>query len=471
MRPLPCALLSLALIATPAAAEAPRLPKSFDPPAVDAYVAHQVKTKGFVGVGLAVARDGQVVLAKGYGQASREDGIPTTADTPFAIGSVTKQFTCACIFLLAEEGKLSVQDKVAKYYPGLTRAGDITLYDLMTHASGYPDYYPLDFVDRRMRKPVELDRLIQEYAGGKLDFEPGTRWSYSNTGFIILGRVVEKVSGEPFARFLGRRILKPLEMAHSVFEPAEDDKTITRGYTAFALGDAEPAPREAGGWIHAAGGLYASATDLLKWDLALVGGRVLKPESLRLMTTPRQLAGGRVRDYGCGLQVLRRDGETIWQHSGAVSGFLAYNIMLPRTRSAVVLLANAEQADAGGLSRELFGLLMSSQAGESDVPKVTGPPPADAARELLRQMQAGAVDRGKLGEEFSLYLSDDRLKAAAPRLKALGEPERVEVEGVSERGGMEVARVRFTFKGGKEARGLLYRKPDGTIEEFLLTKG
>src|SRR4030042_2034367 len=122
--------------------------------------------------------------------------------TPCAIGSITKQFTCACILKLAEAGNLAVDDKVAKYYPGLTRAGDITILDLMNHVSGYPDYYPLDFVDRRMLKEIPPDELIQIYAGGKLDFEAGTQYFYRNTGFVILGRVVEKTSGPPFGKFL-----------------------------------------------------------------------------------------------------------------------------------------------------------------------------------------------------------------------------------------------------------------------------
>ena len=127
-------------------------PKTFDLEAIDAYVAAQVRDQGYPGLSLTIVREGKVVLAKGYGKRSLEDGAPVEPDTPFAVGSVTKQFTCACILLLAEEGKLSVDDKVAKYYPDLTRAGEITLYDLMTHTSGYPDFYPLDFVDRRLAR-------------------------------------------------------------------------------------------------------------------------------------------------------------------------------------------------------------------------------------------------------------------------------------------------------------------------------
>src|SRR5204863_4586753 len=139
----------------------------------------------------------------------------------------------------AEQGKLSVQDKVAKYYPNLTRAKDITLLDLMNHVSGYPDYYPLDFVDRRMKQAIAADELLRQYAGGKLDFEPGSRYSYSNTGFILLGRVIEKVSGESLGSFLTRRLFKPLGMDHTFYELDAADGRLARGYLSFLLSEPE----------------------------------------------------------------------------------------------------------------------------------------------------------------------------------------------------------------------------------------
>jgi CubicO group peptidase (beta-lactamase class C family) len=154
----------------------------FDPKATDALVAEKLEAGELIGLSLAVMQDGRIVLARGYGKRSLGSEQPVTEETMFAIGSVTKQFTSACIMLLAEEGKLSVNDKVGKYYPNLTRANDITLLDLMNHVSGYPDYYPLDFVDRRMLKSIEVDEVIRQYGTVKLDFEPGTRYSYSNTG-------------------------------------------------------------------------------------------------------------------------------------------------------------------------------------------------------------------------------------------------------------------------------------------------
>ena len=455
--------------AAPAVAQV-KAPRAFSVAAVDEYVAAQVKEKGLVGLSLAVVKDGRLVLAKGYGKSSLARGTPVEKDTLFAVGSVTKQFACACVLLLAEDGKLSVHDKVAKYYPGLTRAGDVTLYDLMTHASGYPDYYPLDFVDQRLEKPAPVDRVIAEYAGGKLDFAPGTRWSYSNTGYLILGRVIEKVSGRPFAAFLDDRVCKPLGLKHTTLEPAKRDN-VAVGYTSFALGDPEPATPEADGWLHAAGGIYASAADLAAWDLALMQGKLLKPESYRLMTTPRVLETGKVKGYGGGLAVQLRAGETVLRHGGAVSGFLASNALLPGSKSAVVALTNGDHVSLGPIPDALVPLLLRPGDGpDVSVPTISGPSAKEAALALLHQLQKGKVARGQLGADYDRFLSDAKVKGAAERLGPLGEPTSVEVEGLSERGGMEVASVRFTFPK-VVLKALLYRTPDGKVQEFLINRG
>ncbi len=453
--------------ASPSKADAP--PKTFDLQAIDAYIVAQVREQGYPGLSLTILREGKVVLAKGYGKRSLPGGPPVEPDTAFAVGSVTKQFTCACVLLLAEEGKLSVEDPVAKYYPKLARAGQVTLHDLMSHTSGFPDFYPLDFVDRRLREPILGDDLVARYAGSKIDFEPGSRWSYSNTGYTLLGRVVEKVSGKPFGQFLEERILGPLGMSHSAFEPGADWRGPTLGYTSFGLGPAEPAEPESKGWLGAAGGLWASGPDLARWDLALMEGRVLKPGSLRFMVSPKSLTSGIPTDYGCGLHVQHVNGETVLTHGGAVSGFLSINAMVPRTRSAVILLTNSEHLNPGTMQQTILHLL-TQDLGRPGVPKVNGPSPKEAALGFLHQMQAGQVNRDQLGEEFSLFLTEDRLKAAAPRLKDLGEPEAVDLESVSERGGMEVASIRFHFKTA-ELRGLLYRTPDGKIQQLLFRKG
>lgn len=446
-------------------ADEPKKSRSLDVKSLDDYLAKQVIEKGFVGLSVAILEDGKVTFAKGYGKSSLKADSPVTAETLFAAGSITKQFACACILLLAEDGKLSIHDKIAKWYPDLTRAKDISLYDLMSHASGYPDYYPLDFLDRRMLKSIPLDQLIREYAGGKLDFEPGTRWSYSNTGYIILGRVVEKVTGKPFDEFLTERILKPTGMVHTAFEPKKGRKDIAIGYTSFALGNPEEAIPEQEGWIHAAGGLFTTPGDLIKWDLALMEGKILKPESYKTMIEPRKLADGRVRNYGCGLGFIQRDGDTVIRHSGAVSGFLAYNAMIPRSKSAIVVMVNCDHLDAGAVNNEVNDRYFKAR--EPDLPTIKGLPPKEVTLDLFHQMQEGKMKRENLGEEFNHFLTEERIASAKDRLKALGEPDKVEVESTAERGGMEVAVIRFTFKD-KKVKGSLYRTPDGKIQQFLL---
>lgn len=373
-----------------------------------------------------------------------------------------------CLFLLAEEGKLSVNDPVAKYYPDLTRAKDITLLDLMNHTSGYPDYYPLDFLDRRMLKPIPFEKMLTDYAKVKLDFEPGSKFSYSNTGYMILGGIIEKVSGESLGKFMERRILKPLKMEHSQYASTKGLPSVAQGYTSFAIGAPEKSIYEADGWIEAAGGLWASASDLLRWDLALVTGKVLKPESYKLMTSIRPLSTGKISDYGCGLGIGFTKGDMVLQHTGGVSGFVSYNAMLPGKKSAVVLLSNAEHVSPGPVRNLIFNLLVKEVQKNDDpaVPKIAGPAPKEAVLAFLKEMQSGKLDREKLGEEFSFYLNPERVQGASERLKKLGDPESVDVGGTSERGGMEVANVKLKFKTAT-LRASMYRTPDGKIQQLL----
>jgi D-alanyl-D-alanine carboxypeptidase len=455
--------LSLAQAPPP---QAPAKSPAADIQALDRFIAAELNSRGLIGLSAAVMIDGKIVLAKGYGQ-SVLGGEAATPDTPFAIGSITKQFTCACVLKLAEAGKLQVTDKVAKYYPGLTRAGDITLLDLMNHVSGYRDYYPLDFVDRPMSKEIEADELIHRFAGGPLDFEPGSRWSYSNTGFVILGRIVEKVSGQPFGRFLSDQILAPLGLKHTFYEPDVGQPGIAQGYTTFALTAPEKALPEAKDWIAAAGAISSTGSDLVTWDLALMTGKVLKPSSYALMTQTRQLTDGRISWYGCGLSLSVRNGRQVLSHGGAVAGFVASNMAVPSTRSAAVLLSNLDTSEVNAIFGKLVEAVLPVPA--PNAPVISGPPAADAHKLMLASYQAGKVDRALLGEEFNWLLTDAKLRAASLKLKPYGKPTKVELESTNERGGMEVSVVRFTFAGGV-LRGLMYRTPDGKIQQFFVSK-
>lgn len=371
--------------------------------AIESAIDGELSRRGGVGATVAIVQNGRVLLAKGFGRRSADAAAPVDAATLFGFGSVTKQFTAAAALLLAERGKLSVDDRVAKYYPGVTRANDITLLDLMNHVSGYPDYYPLDFVDRRMLEAIAPDDLIHRYAGEGLDFDPGTRWSYSNTGFVLLGRIIERASRQSLGSFFSENIFKPLGMTHTVYEPAADDARVAHGYTSFALTPLARATREGAGWVGPAGGIYSTAADVARWDIALMDGRVLKPQSWALMTKPRMLANGKSSNYGCGLSVGTRDGLTVLTHGGAVSGFIARNTFIPQSRSAVVVVINDEDGPLANaiVDRALTAVLPSrpanlplttgSSAAREDrgaIPQVKGPEPGEKASAMFKALQS-----------------------------------------------------------------------------------
>jgi CubicO group peptidase (beta-lactamase class C family) len=281
------------------------------------------------------------------------------------------------------------------------------------------------------------------------------------------------VSGQSFGAFVEQRLLQPAGMKDTSFAPPDTSETrdgvakLAQGYTSFALGEAHVAVREADGWTHAAGAMYSTASDLARWDLALIDGKILKPASLKWMLAPRTLPNGRSTHYGCGLAISTRSGETVVQHSGAVSGFLAYNAMVPRTRSAVVLLSNREDVASRSLHDEILALVIKSE--EPATPRVQGPPAKEMASTLMKELQSGTLDRSRLAPDFDRHLNEERMRGAVDRLKALGEPKSVELDNLGERGGMEVAVVRFTFATTK-LRATLYRSPDGKVQQFLLTR-
>ncbi len=432
---------------------------------LDSLIRANVRQRNVVGLSVGVVQDGKVVLARGYGVRSLESHDSVTPETMFAVGSVTKQFTCGAVLLLAQEKKLSLDDRVAKYMPQLTRAGDITLFDLRQHVAGYRDFYPLDFVDREMLEPRSADSIIAEYATRPLDFEPGTRWSYSNTGFLVLGKVVEKVSGQPFGEFLTGRFFTPLGMSHTRFDPPRGGDGMATGYTSFALSPPIPATPEGAGWAGAAGAIWSTPTDLLAWDLSLLDRKVLTDDSYRTLTTPRRLADGRSSGYGCGEFMNDRGDAVVIRHGGAVSGFLAQNTFIPATRSAVVLLTNSDYAPLDDLDTAIVRRLVP----EADVPEVRGPPALDAARGFLTALLQGQVDRSTFGEDFNAFLTPDLVATAHASLGHLGKITSLRVETTVERGGMEVAILHFKV-GQTGAQAYMYRTPDGKIQELLIAR-
>lgn len=440
--------------------------QSADPAKLDSIIRRAVVDKHLVGLSVGIMENGKIVLAKGYGVKTLAANDAVTPKTMFAIGSVTKQFTCSALMILADQKKLSLNDPVSKYFPKLTRAKDITLVDLGGHLSGYRDYYPLDFVDNEMQKPATADAIIDEYATRPLDFEPRSRYSYSNTGFIILGRVIEKVSGQPFGDFLSKQLFTPLALTRTAFEPtwsAAND--MATGYSSFGLAPPMPVPPEAKGWAGAAGAIWSTPTDLLNWDRALVEHKLISPASYGIMTTAHRLTDGRSSGYGCGEGVNDRAQSITLSHGGAVSGFVAQNTVIPATKSAVVMLANTDFSAIGALNQELVASLMP----RVDVPAIHGATALAAAQAFLTGLEKGTVDRATLGGDFADYLTPAKIAASRQTLNGLGPIKNIRVAGTGERGGMEVATVLFDA-GTTNARALMYRTPDGKVQEFLISR-
>jgi CubicO group peptidase (beta-lactamase class C family) len=456
------AFLGLAIAAVPAAAQQTT---PIDPAQIDSIIRQQIADKHIIGVSVGIMQNGKTVFARGYGIADVKTSSPVTPTTMFAIGSVTKQFTCSSMLMLQEQHKLSVDDPVSKYFPGLTRARNITLKDLGGHLSGYRDYYPLDYVDREMAASQPADTIIARYAMRPLDFEPRSHWSYSNTGYLILGRVIEKVSGQPIGSFFQSHIFTPLALAHTAYEPSPN-AMMAKGYTSFGLSDPIDAVPEAKGWAGAAGAIWSTPTDLLTWDLSLLNHTLISPASYAVLATPQRLTDGRSSGYGCGQGINDRGSAVTLSHGGAVSGFVASNTIIPSTKSGLVVLSNSDFSPVSELNQQLLAKLMPKTG---DVPTIAGLSAVDAAKKFLTELEQGRVDRSTLSGDFDAYLTAEKVATAQKSLNALGPISNIRVSGLRERGGMEVAIVQFNV-GTTAAQGLMYRTPDGKLEEFLFSR-
>ena len=453
-------------VVPPPAPAAPVL-ASLAPADLDAFVAATVSAQRAIGVTVGVMQNGVVIFAKGYGLANIAAKTPVSTETLFGIGSVTKQFTCSVALQLEQEGKLSFDDPIAKYDATLTRARDITVRDIAGMVSGYRDYYPLDFVDRPMAAARPSADIVKDFASRPLDFEPRSRYSYSNTGYLLLGRIVEIAGREPYEVALERRLLRPLGLTHTRYDPARGGPGLAEGYTPLGLGPAQPVTPEGRGWVGAAGALWSTPTDLLAWDLALMDGKVLSSASFATMSTPRRLTDGRTSGYGCGQSIRDRGPALVLQHSGGVAGFGARNALVPSSRSAVAVIANADSA--GGLLEAVEAGVLAKLMPVADAPKVAGPPARDMALTLLTQIRNGEVDRSELSEEYSAFLSPARLAGMAKSLQDAGEITESRPGVLVERGGMEVSTLLFTA-GSTAASALMYRSPDGKVQQFLFSR-
>ncbi len=427
---------------------------------IDKSVSDILAKTGAPSASIAIVKDGKLAYVRAYGMADAEAHKPATTAMHYSIGSISKQFTAAAVLLLAEEGKLSLDDKVGRWLPEATQAGDVTVRQLLSMTSGYQDFWPQDYVMPNMVQPTSAQDIVAGWAGKPLDFQPGAKCQYSNTNYVMVGLIVERTAGTHLMDFLQRRIFGPLGMT-SVFDtdaaplPAGDPKRYQR----FGLGPVRPAPKEGAGWMFAAGELAMTATDLARWDISMIDQAVLKPTSYREMEREVQLHSGAGSKYGLGVGVSIVNGRRVISHGGEVSGFCAQNAVYPDERAAIVVLSNLDATHAPqDMVTKIADVLFAPVGGEGALSE---------AKNIFAGLQRGKIDRSRFTSNANAYFSDQALKDLAASLAPLGKPNDFSQLAEGLRGGMTFRRYSVRF-AKKTLTVITYIMPEGKLEQYIV---
>lgn len=428
---------------------------------VDAFVEAERVRQKVPGVAVAIVSGGQVLEARGYGLANVELDVAVKPETIFQSGSVGKQFTAAAVMLLVEDGKLALSDPITKFFPDAPPAwAGITLRHLLTHTSGIPDYTPetLDY-----RKDYSEDELAQLAFGLTPGFAPGARWSYSNTGYQLLGIIVGKVSGRFYGDLLAERVFAPLGMK-----------------TARVISEADIVPNRAGGyrlvdgvlknqeWVApklnttADGSLYLSILDFVAWDRGLRSGAILKPASWRETYTPARLNSGKTYPYGFGWGLDEMAGQEVHRHGGAWQGFQSVIVRYLGSDLTIVVLANLDEAEPGdiadGIAARLDPRLVEPEL--APIPD-TEPRVTERLRQLLDAAAKGELEPEEFGYVWAGFFPYGA-KRLQERLADLG-PVVTLVPLEREDLGDDRVHTYDVAYGSKTLRVVLALAPDGKI--------
>jgi CubicO group peptidase (beta-lactamase class C family) len=311
------------------------------------------------GAAVIVVKDGKTIFRKGYGLANLELGVPVEPDMVFRLGSITKQFTAVAILMLADQGKLSLDDDLTKFLPDYPTKGQrITIEQLLTHTSGIKNYTSLPEWLAVWRKDLTVKEIIDLFKDQPMDFAPGEKWSYSNSGYILLGAIIEKVSGQTYQEFIEKNIFTPLGMKHSYYDNTariiprrvEGYSKTNEGYqNAAYLSMTQP---------FSAGSLMSSVDDLALWDAALYTEKLVKPQSLKRAWAPRLLNNGKSAHYGYGWSMSAYEGHPIIEHGGGVNGFTTYALRMPADRIFVAILTNRDSMGPGAVAFKVAALAL-----------------------------------------------------------------------------------------------------------------
>ncbi|WP_375381995.1 serine hydrolase domain-containing protein [uncultured Sphingomonas sp.] len=436
---------------------------------IDAIVAASLAKTGVPSASVAVVRGDRLVFARAYGKASQT--IPrATPSLPYQIASISKQFTAAAVLLLQRDGKLSLDDTVAKYVPGVTEGDRITIRQLLSHTAGLQDYWPQDYSFAAMATPTTPQAIVDHWGKKPLDFQPGTQWQYSNTGYVVAGLIVEKVAGEPLLAFLQSRVFQPLGI-RAVDQDLATGPGFPQGYQRFALGPVRVERPAARGWLFAAGELAMSASDLAKWDIARIDRAVLAPADWQAQETAVKLTDGKDTGYGLGVDVgTNRDGRRYVEHSGEAVGFLTQNIVYPDDKAAVIVFTNGDFSDAyKGMAASIYKVVLPAPA------SVTGGALDDVAatvhaRAVFDALRAGSLDRSTMTANSNFYFTSTALADYRASLGPLGTPTAFEPTGPAKlRGGFVNRNYKVTFPG-RTLTIVTYAEPGagGKYEQFLV---
>jgi D-alanyl-D-alanine carboxypeptidase len=421
---------------------------------------------GVPSASVGIVQGGKIVYTHAFGMARIEPALPAAPEMAYPIGSISKQFTAAAVLLLQEQGMLSIDDPVSKYFPELTRTKDVKLRNLMTMTSGYEDFAPQDYSIPAWYQPRNPADTVKEWAGKPLDFEPGTQWQYSNTNYVLLSLIVEKATGEPFYKYLRAHVLDAAHLTGAFNAYTERDKLQTTGYVSYAMQPPRVLPLEAPGWYFGDGELAMPASTLLSWDLGFINQTLLTPPSYKLMETAFVTKDGRDTGYGLGIQVHDRNGHKMIEHGGEVGGYVAENIVYPDDKLAIVVLTNEVASSAAGrIGAEITSLLLPAAVPQEAAPDAV----AAALPAIFAGFAKGEIDRSLFSANCNAYFSDEAVADFKATIAPLGEMKSAYRTRTALRGGMKMSAYRVVFANGTTLLMNTYTLPDGKIEQFLIT--
>jgi CubicO group peptidase (beta-lactamase class C family) len=431
---------------------------------IDGFVRAEMERQKVPGIAVVVIRGGKVVKAQGYGYANVELKVPVSIDTIFQSGSMGKQFTAAGVMLLVEAGKINLDDPISKYLPGTPSAFQgIKVRNLLTHTSGIPDYTnDLDY-----RRDYREDELLQTAFKQQLEFAPGARWNYSNTGYAMLGFLIHQASGQFYGDFLHDRLFVPVGMKTTRI--ISEENIVPNRAAGYRLVNGQLKNQL---WVApllnttADGSLYYSIRDLIAWDRALRAGALLKSESWERIYTPVTLNSGKTYPYGFGWFLEPINGHEVHRHAGGWQGFKTDILRYPKDDLTVIALCNLADANPEKFTDGIVGVIapVLAKPKPGSIPD-REPTVAERVRRLLSVAAAGKIPV----EEFA-YVRAGYMEFAGPYFKELlkdsGELQKVTLFERKELGDDQVFRYEAVYaKKTFEVRFSL--APDGKISEFF----